>query len=385
MKAAGLYIHIPFCVSKCPYCDFFSITDTALLPAFIAALLAEMKLARCERLIVDTLFVGGGTPSVLDAPTIGQIIESAYRCYLIDTAAEITMEVNPGTVNIDRLKGYRRAGVNRLNIGIQSFNSKVLRFLKRCHCVDDNHNIINWALAARFEKIGFDLMYGIPGQTKQSWLADLERAAAYEPQHLSCYMLTFEPGTPLNEARLKGRFELLTEGEMVDLYETTRTFLADRGYAQYEISNFAYVPAGSPQSSTAARNRSRHNVKYWSFAPYRGLGPSAHSYSEPQRFWNHADVERYISDLGNGRLPIAGRETLNREQMMTEAVYLGLRQTRGIAIDVFNDRFEVSFYDAFGDTVERLERDGLARCSPTHCALTPTGMLLLDSIAAMFI
>jgi oxygen-independent coproporphyrinogen-3 oxidase len=385
MGAAGLYIHIPFCVSKCPYCDFFSTTDTALLPAFIAALFTEMKLTRRERLTVDTLFLGGGTPSVLAAPTIGRVIENARRFYVMDPAAEITMEVNPGTVTMNRLEGYRRAGVNRLNIGVQSFNSKVLRFLKRRHTTGDNHDIINWALAAKFENIGFDLMYGIPGQTKRSWLADLEQAVAYEPQHLSCYMLTFEPGTPLDHARLEGRFELLAEAEMCDLYETTRAFLAHRGYAQYEISNFAYVSGGTPQSSTAAPNQSRHNLKYWSFAPYRGLGPSAHSYLASQRFWNHADVKRYIRDLAGGRLPISGRETLNREQMMTEAVYLGLRQTSGIVIDVFNDRFEVSFYDAFGDILEGLAQNGLVCCSPTHCALTPKGMLLLDGIAALFV
>lgn len=385
MMLAGLYIHIPFCVSKCPYCDFFSTTDTTLVPAFLDALFTEMKLVRNDDLTFDTLFIGGGTPSVLDALSIGRIIENAHRSYPIDAEAEITMEINPGTVSFEQLKGYQRTGVNRINIGIQSFNSKSLQVLQRSHSVSDNHQIIEWVIEAGFEKMGFDLMYGIPGQSKRSWLADLQQAMAYGPQHLSCYMLTFEPDTPLDEDRRAGRLDLLTDEKICEMYEATQRFLADKGYAQYEISNFAHSRIGTSRALKSEQNQSRHNLKYWSFAPYLGLGPAAHSYIEPQRFWNHSSVQKYIADLSSGRLPVAARETLNQEQMMTEAIYLGLRQTTGIAIDIFNNRFDLSFYDAFGDTLEKLEQNKLVQCSPNHCALTPKGMLLLDSIAATFV
>ena len=385
MMLAGLYIHIPFCVNKCPYCDFFSTTDTTLVPAFLDALFTEMQLVRNESLTFDTLFIGGGTPSVLNSSSVARIIEEAHRSYSIDAQAEISIEVNPGTVTLGQLKDYRRCGVNRINIGIQSFDAKNLSFLKRSHSVGDNNQAIAWVIEAGFEQIGFDLIYGIPGQTKRSWLADLKQAAAAEPAHLSCYMLTFEHGTPLDEERRTGRFDLLTDEKICELYEATQRFLADRGYAQYEISNFAHSRIRTSRSLNSEHNQSRHNLKYWSFAPYLGLGPSAHSYIEPQRFWNHSSVDNYIADLSRGRLPIAGGEMLNQEQMMLEAIYLGLRQTKGIAVDVFDNRFGLSFYDVFGDIVNGLEEKKLVQCSRNYCALTPKGMLLLDSIAAQFV
>jgi oxygen-independent coproporphyrinogen-3 oxidase len=382
---AGLYIHIPFCVNKCPYCDFFSITDTSLHSEFLDALITEMQFIRHEGLQFDTLYIGGGTPSVLDVKSIDRIIESVHRSYPIDTEPEITVEVNPDTVTLEQLKGYQRAGINRINIGIQSFHSNNLRFLKRSHSVSDIHQAITWAAKTGFEKLGLDLIYGIPGQTKTSWLSDLQQAVASEPQHISCYMLTFEPGTPLGEGHLKGHVVPMTDENICDLYETARTFLADRGYVQYEISNFAYAHAIESQPLNPAHNQSRHNLKYWSFAPYIGLGPSAHSFIEPKRFWNHLSVEKYMVDLTKGRLPIEGIETLNQEQMMTEAIYLGLRQTKGIPIDAFNNMFNQNFHAMFKDTIEDLEEKGLVKCSQSHCALTPKGMLLLDSIVAMFI
>ena len=384
MMLAGLYIHIPFCVNKCPYCDFYSITDTSLHPVFLDALITEMQFTRHEGLQFDTLYIGGGTPSVLDVKSIDRIIESAHRSYPIDTEPEITVEVNPDTVTLEQLKGYQRAGINRINIGIQSFDSNNLRFLKRSHSVSDINQAITWVVKSGFEKLGLDLMYGIPGQTKTSWLSDLQQTVASEPQHISCYMLTFEPGTPLDEGRLKSHIVPLTDENICDLYETARTFLADRGYVQYEISNFAYANAIESQPLNPEHNQSRHNLKYWSFAPYIGLGPSAHSFIEPKRFWNHSSVEKYMVDLTKGRLPIEGIETLNQEQVMTEAIYLGLRQTKGIPIDVFNNMFTQNFHARFKDTIEDLEEKGLVKCSQSHCALTPKGMMLLDSIVSTF-
>jgi len=188
---AGLYIHIPFCLKKCPYCDFYSITDTSLQPAFMDALASEMRMTRGGTLPFDTLYMGGGTPSVLDVKAVGRIIKAARQSYEILSDAEITLEVNPGTVTPEQLSMYRCFGVNRINIGVQSFDPDHLCFLGRIHSSRDADLAVQWAQKAGYKNIGFDLIYGIPGQTKKSWLLDLQLAVEFEPQHLSCYMLSF--------------------------------------------------------------------------------------------------------------------------------------------------------------------------------------------------
>jgi len=381
---AGLYIHIPFCVKKCPYCDFYSITDRSLHPAFMDALISEMRMTRDPNLTFDTLYMGGGTPSVLDAKTIAKIIETACQSYEILPHAEITLEVNPGTVSLKQFEEYRFFGVNRVNIGVQSFDPVNLQFLGRIHSGRDAHAALTWAQKAGFENLGLDLIYGIPNQTKKTWLMDLKLAVESKPQHLSCYILSFEPGTPLYRDRQEGRLKPLAESQVCELFETTLEFLSDHGYIQYEISNFARESMNSSGLKTDGDNRSRHNMKYWKFVPYIGLGPSAHSFLEPKRYWNCADVKKYIQDLNAGRLPRAGEERLSTEQLMIEAIYLGLRQTKGILIDVFDKKFGVNFKAIFEEIIANLEARGLIVLSQNRCALTSRGMLYLDSIAAMF-
>ena len=382
---AGLYIHIPFCVKKCPYCDFYSITDRSLYPAFMDALISEMRMTRDPSLTFDTLYMGGGTPSVLDAKTIGKIIETACQCYEILPHAEITLEVNPGTVSLKQFEGYRCAGVNRINIGVQSFSSVNLHFLGRIHSGRDAHAVVTWAQKAGFENMGLDLIYGMPNQTKKSWLRDLKLAIESEPRHLSCYILSFEPGTPLYRDLQEDRLKPLAESQVCELFETTLEFLSDHGYVQYEISNFARETIDKSGFKNSEVNRSRHNVKYWTFVPYIGLGPSAHSFLEPKRYWNCADVKKYIQDIEVGKLPLEGEERLSPEQLMIEAICLGLRQTKGIVIDVFDKKFGVSFKRMFEEIISDFEEKGLMEFSQNRCALTHRGMLYLDSIASMFI
>lgn len=381
---AGLYIHIPFCLKKCPYCDFFSITDASFHPAFLNALSTEMRLHRGVELVFDTLYIGGGTPSVFNEKTIHRIVETVRQSFRILSGAEITLEVNPGTVTLEELKGYRRTGVNRIHIGVQSFNSANLRFLGRIHSDRDACLAVKWAQSAGYKNIGLDLIYGIPDQTVASWLRDLQSAVEFGPQHLSCYMLSFEPGTPMDRDRKKERFKPLAEGRVCDLFEATVKFLSGHGYVQYEISSFARGSIGGPGPKEVGHNWSRHNTKYWTFAPYIGLGPSAHSFIEPERFWNHTDVGKYVQDLAQGKLPRAGKESLSLEQLMLEAVYLGLRQTRGIAVDTFNEKFGVSFRGMFGEVITDLEKKGLMKCLQGRCALTSKGMLYLDAIVSRF-
>ncbi|MBW2055420.1 MAG: coproporphyrinogen III oxidase family protein, partial [Deltaproteobacteria bacterium] len=272
-----------------------------------------------------------------------------------------------------------------INIGVQSFDPVNLQFLGRIHSGDDSHVAVTWAQKAGFENLGLDLIYGIPNQTKKSWLRDLKLAIEFEPRHLSCYILSFEPGTPLYRDRQEGRLKPLPEPQVCELFETTLEFLSDHGYVQYEISNFARKSMTRSGLTDADRNRSRHNMKYWKFVPYIGLGPSAHSFLEPKRYWNCADVKKYIQDLDAGRLPRAGVERLSMEQLMIEAIYLGLRQTKGILIDVFDKKFGVNFKAIFEEIIANLEARGLIVLSQNRCALTSSGMLYLDSVASMFI
>jgi len=378
-RPGGLYVHIPFCLKKCPYCDFYSITDLCKVSRFLEALKREMQMGGRIPLVFDTLYIGGGTPSVLGAAAIGKIIENAFRFFKIVSDAEMTLEVNPGTVTLDNLREYRKSGINRLNIGVQSFHNGNLRFLGRIHSSNDARLSVKWARQAGFDNIGLDLIYGLPDQDKNNWLSDLTRAVEIGPEHLSCYMLTCESGTPLDQDVKTGRIRLPADETMRDLFDTTIDFLTDHGFIHYEISNFAGIA-----DADCAPGMSRHNLKYWSFEPYIGLGPSAHSFIEPERFWNHGNVKKYMRQIEAGKLPIAEKEKLTAEQMMMETIYLGLRTTRGIDLDGFHKKFGLDFRQTFSHTIAELGNDGLIKLGAKYCALSRKGLPFLDSIASIF-
>ncbi|MCP4688387.1 MAG: coproporphyrinogen III oxidase family protein, partial [Desulfobacterales bacterium] len=247
-------------------------------------LIEEMALTHGGAFRFDSLYIGGGTPTVLDPRMIDRIIDSAHHRYTILPGAEITMEANPGAVDAAGLRAYRAAGVNRINIGVQSFHEENLRFLGRIHSSGDARLAMEWAGKAGFDNLGIDLIYGLPDQTKDAWLVDLRNAVLGSPAHLSCYMLTYESGVPMDRDRRMGKFTPLAESPSAELFTTTIEFLEARGYAQYEISNFA----------RSRELRSRHNQKYWTHAPYLGFGPSAHAFIPPERRWNRAGVREYI-------------------------------------------------------------------------------------------
>ena len=378
-QPGGLYIHIPFCNSKCLYCDFYSITDLAKISSFLAALEREMELAGQSAPTFDTLYIGGGTPSVLDGTAIERIVADAFKHFSIRSDAEVTIEVNPGTVALEDLRQYRQSGINRLNIGIQSFQEENLKFLGRSHSRKEALSSIAWARRAGFENIGLDLIYGLPEQEEIRWLPDLDQAIQNSPEHLSCYLLTREVGTPLDREVLADRIRLPPEDHLCSLFETTIDYLTHYDYLHYEVSNFARK-ADKSRSSWM----SRHNQKYWSFAPYIGLGPSAHSYLEPERHWNHRSLEKYLQDIRQGKLPLADKEKLTREQMMMEAIYLGFRTAQGIDIDDFQRRFGINFLKTFRELIADFKKDGLLKVTQNHCGLTPKGMVLLDGITAEF-
>ncbi len=379
-KPAGLYVHIPFCLRKCRYCDFYSITDLSQTSRFAAALKLEMQMNSRRPLAFDTLYIGGGTPSLLTPEATGEIIETAGRYFRMAADTEVTLEINPGTVTLDVLTEYRKWGVNRLNIGVQSLNDGNLGFLGRIHSARDARLCAEWARRAGFDNIGLDLIFGLPGQNKAKWLKDPRQAQYLEPEHLSCYMLTCESGTPLAKDVKTGRIPWASEGVVLDLFNTTIEFLTSRNFFHYEVSNFARMmgPDHKPRTS-------RHNLKYWSFAPYIGLGPSAHSFIEPERYWNHRSVATYVRQIEAGRSAMAEKERLTPEQITIEAIYLGLRTAWGINLTEFQARTGIHFTDAFGKTIAELESRGMIEMKDGHCALTRKGLLVIDSIASMFI
>jgi oxygen-independent coproporphyrinogen-3 oxidase len=376
---AGLYIHIPFCVKKCRYCDFYSETDLSLKPQFIKALMAEMEMVSDQELSFDTLYIGGGTPSVYEYHDIGQIIAAALQNFDLRPDSEITIEVNPGTATIEQFKGYRAAGINRINIGVQSFNQRHLEFLGRIHTAREARKTISEAHQAGFKNIGLDFIYGLPDQSKIDWLEDLKQAVANDPTHLSCYILTYEKGTPLHSDLKSGRLQPLSDDRVRMLFETTIEFLENNGYLQYEISNFAR------QAEDSASHISRHNIKYWIRAPYIGLGPSAHSFIKSQRSWNLPGLDQYLAAIESGQTPIAEKEVLTAEQEMIEAIYLGLRMTQGIDLIRFRQKFGIEFSQAFKEMVAELANKNYMKIDAHYAALTRQGRAYVDSITSMLV
>jgi len=374
---AGLYIHIPFCLRKCHYCAFYSITDMTMPEAFVHGLEKEVSLLDNAAVAFDTIYLGGGTPSVLSPLQVRRIIKAVKSRFDFTKKPEITIEANPGTLSTHALQAWRDCGINRVNLGIQSFHDERLGFLGRLHSAEEARRAIRKARDAGIVNLGLDLMYGLPNQTPQDWLKELKEAVSHEPEHLSCYMLTYEPGTPLHRWHQKDSFARLGDDAVRDLFDVTTDFLAGSGYEQYEISNFSREKAF----------RSKHNQKYWNHTPYVGLGPSAHSFVEPKRSWNHADLGEYLRDLESGMLPVRDSELLDSGQLMLETVFLGLRTARGIDLGLFKKRYQVDFADYFVQALEAL-RDrsllDLVSLSSRRFALTKEGRAFADAIAGVF-
>ena len=375
LTSAGIYVHVPFCMAKCPYCDFYSITDLKLIPDYLEALIAEIN--RCKAVLpaVDTIYFGGGTPSTLSPRQVGHILDRLHDCFAIDPNSEVTLEINPGTVDRKKLIDCRSAGINRLNIGLQSLNDQTLRWLGRIHDARQGMDTFRWARKSGFDNIGLDLIYGIPGQTEKQWAAELSAVAEISADHLSCYTLTLEPGTPLSMKAKSGQITPLDEALTGALFSFTGEFLNSHGYRQYEVSNYARI-----SDSDRIDYRSRHNRKYWNFAPYIGFGPAAHSFMGNRRWWNTRSLEAYLDAMNSTQFPIAEMETLSRDQQIMETIYLGLRQTAGIDTADFESRFDLNFYRWYEHEISLLLNEGLIEIYHRWIRTTPRGMRFLDQV-----
>ena len=370
-KSLGLYIHIPFCLHKCPYCDFYSTVGKADYRRYTDALMLHMEdysdaLKNC---VVDTIYIGGGTPSVLPVRMLCELLDAAYDFFDVDDAAEVTMEANPATLNRSALKRLNRAGVNRLSIGVQSTFDNELKALGRVHTYAQFEEGFHWARDAGFENISVDLMYGIPEQTADSLSQSLETITDLLPEHISLYGLKLEPETPFGQNPPAG---LPDDDDTVDMYLDAVDYLASRGYRQYEISNFALEG-----------RQSRHNLRYWNCEEYLGLGPGAHSYLNGQRFSFKRDTKMYItamSDLSKN-LPIIDEQyTVSPDERIGEYVMLRLRLNDGVDTSEFYRRFGVAFETLYGQYLEPYISGGYMFRTQKGYALTPVGMCVSNEI-----
>ncbi len=361
----GLYIHVPFCASKCPYCNFFSQADRSAVAAWIAALLREMTLYGRDFGLFDTVYLGGGTPSTLSTERLSKIIDAVYETFTIADNCEFTIEINPGDMNESFLSFLADSPINRVNLAVQSFDDTILARLGRRHSVQEARESLKMLRGKGLTNIGLDLMYAVPGQSMKTWMTTLDEAVGHEPEHLSCYELTLEADTPMGKQFTSDKGELPDEDECYRFFMTTSEHLEKAGYIHYEISNFA-------------RNdslRSRHNQKYWNHTPCLGLGPSAHSFADNRRWWNHSSLDRYCGALEQNQRPVEATEILTEEDLRLERMFLGLRTCDGIDLKELET--------TSNPLLDRWIAEGLLEIHNARIIPTRRGFALADRLAVL--
>ena len=374
-----MYIHIPFCAVRCHYCDFNTYAGLEkYFEPYADAVREEIRQAAGEygRLPIQTIFIGGGTPTVLPPGQLGGILAACREHFAVAPDAEITSEANPGTVDQAHFTALRALGVNRLSMGVQSFDEAELKWLGRIHSAGEAEQAFDAAHAAGFTNINLDFIFGLPGQAPGAWARTLERAVGLGPEHLSLYSLTVEAGTPLADSVRRGRVPAPDDDLAADLYLASQDLLAAHGYAQYEISNWA----------KDASHQCRHNLVYWRDEAYLGFGAGAHSYARDRRWWNVRPVPQYIQRINAGMLAVSGQETVGRRLEMGETMMLGLRLVlEGVGESGFRARFGVSLDEAFGEELAAVTARGLIERLPARVRLTAEGRLLGNRVFAEFL
>jgi oxygen-independent coproporphyrinogen-3 oxidase len=384
---AGVYLHIPFCKSRCSYCDFATDVyrdsgaveryvnsicreiDSFLPPASTDdAYLRHLRSSAAQIAVeIDTIYFGGGTPSLLSPDQVERILTSVHSRFDVASNAEITMEMNPATVTPGTLAKYKRLGVNRASFGVQTFNERDLKLLARGHNADDARQTFRLLRDAGFDNINFDLIAGLPDQTLDDWSRNLDEAIAMNPEHLSLYLLEIHQGTPLAEQLRSGRRQLPDEDLAAEMYEMMIERLAAAGYEQYEISNFAKPGF-----------ESRHNTKYWRLDPVYGFGVSAHSFDGTQRYANERDTAKYVQMINASGIAEVTRETI---EIASEFAFLGLRLSEGVDLNAYANRFGIDLTDR----IPQLEESGLVEISDGWLRLTRKGMLYSNEVFVEFI
>lgn len=371
-----LYLHMPFCVRKCAYCDFLSFpTDQETQNLYTRRLREDIDAMgkKYGDIPVDTIFIGGGTPSVPDSALIVGIMEHVRKAFHVAEGAEISMEANPGTVTREKLTDYRRAGINRLSFGLQSANDRELKLLGRIHTWAEFLENFHLARECGFTNINIDLMSALPGQTRESWKDTLKRVTDLNPEHISAYSLIIEDGTPFGEkyGSEEGRKLLPDEDSEREMYHETKRFLRDCGYERYEISNYA-----------KPRRACRHNIGYWTGLPYLGLGLGASSYMDGCRFAVNSDMKQYLEEKPGMFTDV---EKLTKKDMEEEFFYVGLRMTAGVSLPEFERRFGVSAKDVYPGLMEMFVEEKAAVFQGDRFVLTDYGLDVSNYIMAQFL
>ena len=367
-----LYVHIPFCVRKCQYCDFLSgPSDEETKDRYIEALLKEIRAAEhTEDYEIVSVFIGGGTPSALKAEAIASIMRTLQEQFFFCEDAEVTIEANPGTVDLEKLTIYRNVGINRLSLGLQSTDAEELKLLGRIHSYEEFLKSYEWAREAGFSNINIDLMFAIPGQTGEAWRQHLYQVAELNPEHISAYSLIIEEGTPFAEQNL----DLPDEDTEYQMYEDTAEILERYGYRQYEISN-----------SAKQGYMCRHNAGYWQRREYLGFGLGASSLYRGMRFSNTRRMQEYLKESRNPDQIRKDVTVLSRNERIEEFMFLGLRMTEGISEKKFEENFDVRLMDVYGDILQKYEETGFMEHIETKWRLTRKGIHVSNHILADFL
>jgi len=378
----GIYIHVPFCAHICPYCDFNTYAGKEdLVPRYVEAVIGELRMRTGELpgRVAETVYFGGGTPSMLTPEQIGRILDACRASYDILPEAEITMEANPNGLDAARLAGYRSVGVDRLSIGAQTLDRRGLRTLGRQHEATDVLDSVRMAREAGFERLNLDFIFGWPGQSREIWRSDIERVLALGddgPDHLSLYSLIVEPGTPYADAAARGILHIPDDDATADLYEDAIAMLAAAGWDHYEIANWARKPD----------RYSRHNVIYWRHGDYLGIGAGAFGTIRGTRAMNHLLPETYIAAIEGSSLPHSNIETLDEETARGETMMLGLRLLDvGVDATSFGQRHGLGLETHFGEQIARMLELGMLERTDRGVRLTPRGMMLANDVAAAFL
>ena len=371
MLTAGIYIHTPFCRVKCMYCDFYSVADKDFeMPSFFDALLKEIKLCETDtnNWTIDTIFIGGGTPSLTDPRHIEILIRTLESKFDLSNVTEFTMEANPGEAPAERLKAFYDLGVNRLSMGVQSLEPDLLQFLTRIHGPEAVFKTFDGARKAGFDNINCDLIFNIPGQTMDIWKRDLQTIIDLNPEHLSCYSLTVEEGTQLYQYVNRGKVTMPSDDQSADLYLWTQSIMAKNGYEQYEISNWS-----KPE------NECRHNLHYWEIDPYLAFGPSAHGFDGKIRFSNIRNLDGYIKNLGDGKSPRQDHYELSDKDRTNEMIGFGLRINNGVNLNQIPESFREAVNQSIIDNHSKW--DGYLVIEDDRIKLTSAGFAFADGIA----
>lgn len=377
MKDLSLYIHIPFCQSKCYYCDFISFPNiNEKIDIYIDSLLVELRMykEKAKNYEIKTIFIGGGTPTFIDSKHISKIMKFIYNNYNLSNDIEITIEGNPGTLNKEKVKKYKELGINRFSLGLQTLNDNLLEKIGRSHRSKDFYDSYNIFKEMGIDNINVDLIFGLPDQKIKDILETIDKVLELGIKHISYYGLILEEGTPLYSMYKEGKLSLPDEDKERDMYHIGRERLKEEGYLHYEISNFGLK-----------NYECKHNLVYWDVKPYIGLGLSSHSCFNGKRFWNTENMEVYIDKLKRKILPIEGEEIISKETEISEFCILGLRKIKGINKVEFKERFDIEIEKIYGDIIKKHCKNRLITSRDDFIRLTTKGLDLSNLVEVDFL